>query len=109
MIGSIEDITWRKHIDESIKAEASRLNAVMNTVLDGLITIDSKGTIQTFNPSAARIFGYQPEEVVGKNVKMLMPEPYRGGHDGYLKNYLDTGERKVIGIGRESGRPAQRC
>lgn len=77
------------------------LKAVMNTVLDGLIIIDSKGTIQSFNPSAEAIFGYVSEDVIGKNVKMLMPEPYHSGHDGYLHNYLTTGEKKVIGIGRE--------
>jgi PAS domain S-box-containing protein len=77
----------------------------MNTVLDGLIIIDHKGAIQSFNPSAERIFGYAAGEVIGKNVRMLMPEPYHCGHDGYLKNYLDTGDKKVIGIGREvSGR-----
>lgn len=76
-------------------------HAVMNTVLDGLIIIDSHGIIQSFNQAAVRIFGYAPEEVIGQNVKILMPNPYRDGHDGYLKNYLDTGDKKVIGIGRE--------
>lgn len=100
-VGIVRDITERKTNEDKIKSEAIRLAAVMNTVLDGLITIDSHGSVQSFNQSATRIFGYQPEEVIGKNVKMLMPEPYRGGHDGYLKNYLDTGDKKVIGIGRE--------
>lgn len=101
MVGSIEDISWRKQIEENIKSETIRLTAVMNTVLDGLITINHQGIIHSFNRSAERIFGYTPEEVIGQNVKMLMPEPYRGGHDGYLTHYMDTGERKVIGIGRE--------
>jgi PAS domain S-box-containing protein len=70
-------------------------------VLDGLITIDGFGTIHSFNPAAVRIFGYTPEEVIGQNVKILIPEPYHAGHDGYLAHYLHTGERKVIGIGRE--------
>lgn len=81
--------------------KSAQLEAVMNTVLDGLITIDSQGYIQSFNPAAVRIFGYQPGDVIGKNVKMLMPDPYHSGHDGYIRNYLETGERKVIGIGRE--------
>ncbi len=92
-------------VAEGAKADGEYLQAVMNTVLDGLITIDAKGTVQTFNPASVRIFGYQPEEVIGRNVKMLMPDPYHTEHDGYLDNYLATGEAKVIGIGREvSGR-----
>lgn len=77
------------------------LSAVMNTVLDGLIIIDAHGLIQSFNPSASRVFGYTVEEVLGKNVNMLMPEPYAEEHDGYLKNYIETHNPKVIGIGRE--------
>lgn len=95
--------------DNSIATEEAKnllpgdvsLVAVMNTVLDGLIIIDKVGTIQAFNPSAVRIFGYVPEEVIGENVKMLMPEPYCSEHDGYLSNYLASHEAKVIGIGRE--------
>lgn len=101
MVGSIEDITWRKESESRTKDEASRLQAVMNTVLDGLITINSRGIIQSFNPSSSRIFGYKPEEVIGKNVKMLMPEPDQGRHDSYIGNYHKTGIAKIIGIGRE--------
>lgn len=79
----------------------SHLQIVMNTVLDGMIIINDEGIIQSFNSAAERIFGYSPEEVRGQNVKMLMPDPYHTEHDGYLKNYLETGDRKVIGIGRE--------
>ena len=77
------------------------LQTVMETVLDGLIIIDSKGRIETMNTSAVRIFGYTTDEVSGKNVSMLMPEPYRSEHDGYLSHYHNTGEKKVIGFGRE--------
>lgn len=77
------------------------LQTVLQTVLDGLLVIDAKGTIQSFNAAAVKIFGYEPEEVIGRNVKMLMPEPYHSSHDTYLHNYLTTGEKKVIGIGRE--------
>jgi two-component system, LuxR family, sensor kinase FixL len=77
------------------------LQTVLNTVLDGLITIDSNGTIETFNAAAARIFGYGEDEVIGQNVKMLMPDPYHAEHDKYLSNYMGGGKAKVIGIGRE--------
>ena len=79
--------------------------AIFDTVLDGMIVIDTSGIVQCINPAAVRIFGYAPEEVVGQNIRILMPEPYHGEHDGYIANYVATGERKVIGIGREvSGR-----
>lgn len=100
-VGTVRDISERKASERRLKEEAARMYAVMNTVLDGLITIDEKGTIQTFNPASSRIFGYQSDEVIGQNVKMLMPEPYHTGHDGYLHNYMTTGDAKVIGIGRE--------
>jgi len=87
--------------NERIKHEAIRNSTVMNTVLDGVLTINASGTIETINPAGLRLFGYEPGEVVGKNVKMLMPSPYHDAHDGYLNNYLKTGDRKVIGIGRQ--------
>ena len=78
-----------------------RLQAILNTVVDGIITIDERGTVQAVNPAAVRIFGYTAEEMVGENVKMLMPSPYREEHDDYLVNYQQTGEAQIIGIGRE--------
>jgi PAS domain S-box-containing protein len=83
------------------RERADRL-AIFNTVVDGIITIDHDGIIKTLNPAVANLFGYCPEEVIGRNVKMLMPEPYRSEHDMYLVNYLETGQAKIIGSsGRE--------
>ncbi|GAB1269292.1 hypothetical protein NBRC116493_25450 [Aurantivibrio infirmus] len=79
----------------------SKLLAIINNVVDGIITISEKGIVETLNPAALDLFGYSKEEVIGNNVKMLMPSPYRDNHDDYLKNYLNTGTAKIIGIGRE--------
>jgi len=78
-----------------------RMLSVVNHVIDGIISIDEHGTIFTFNPAAERIFGYRAAEVIGQNVRILMPEPDRSAHDRYLLNYLTTGRAKIIGIGRE--------
>ncbi len=81
--------------------DQSRLKAIIETAVDGIITIDTEGRMESANPAAARIFGYEPEEMIGRNVHMLMPEPDHGLHDGYIKRYMQTGEGQIIGKGRE--------
>lgn len=83
------------------KVGAIPIDIIMDTVLDGFIIIDQRGIIRSFNSAATNMFLYQPEEVIGKNVKVLMPSPYKEEHDQYLTNYATTGERKIIGIGRQ--------
>src|SRR5690606_12805049 len=69
--------------------------------VDGVIIIDAHGIVQTFNRACERLFGWRAEEVEGRNVSMLMPSPDREAHDGYIERYLRTGEKRIIGIGRE--------
>ncbi|WP_257449184.1 PAS domain S-box protein [Archangium lipolyticum] len=95
------DVSKRKQAEQALRETTQRLQAILETAVDGIITIDERGTIQNLNPATVRIFGYSPEELIGQNVSILMPEPYRGEHDGYMANYLRTGVRKVIGLGRE--------
>lgn len=81
--------------------DKQRLAAIIDTAIDGIITIDEKGLMDTVNPAAAKLFGYEPREMIGQNISMLMPEPHRSLHDAYLARYLQTDEAKIIGIGRE--------
>lgn len=90
----IRDIADHRREDEALRS-------VLEHVLDGIITIDDQGRVQSFNPAAENLFDYQAAEVLGQNVKMLMPDPYHSEHDGYISNYLRTGEARIIGIGRE--------
>jgi len=80
---------------------ASELQTIVDAAVDGIVKISEKGIILSFNDSAERIFGYCADEVLGQNVKMLMPNPHQDAHDGYLKNYIRTGEGQIIGQGRE--------
>jgi len=88
--------------EESTEFSAELLKAVLDTVVDGIITINDRGIILSLNPAALKIFGYSEAELIGRNVSVLMPSPYREEHDGYIDNYHRTGRAKIIGIGREA-------
>jgi len=100
-VGVIHDLTERKQAEKALRDSAERIRAVVETAVDGVILIDSHGTIRMFNPACEKLFGYTAAEALGKNVKLLMPDPYQREHDSYLKNYRETGEARIIGIGRE--------
>jgi PAS domain S-box-containing protein len=86
---------------EGVRESEARYRSLFEIAVYGVLTIDERGTIESANPAAEQLFGYSGNELIGRNVSMLMPEPYRREHDSYLGNYLRTGERKIIGIGRE--------
>ncbi len=96
-----DEITERKQAEEKLRQSETRIRTLVDNVVDGIITINEHGIIDSFNPAAEQIFGYHADEVIGKNVNMLMPEPYRSEHDSYIQNYKATGIAKIIGIGRE--------
>jgi PAS domain S-box-containing protein len=97
----VRDITERKAVERTMQENAQYTQTILNKVIDGIITIDSRGIVQSINLAGENIFGYAADEIVGKNVNILMPEPYRSEHDGYLQNYHATGVPRIIGAGRE--------
>ena len=106
--GALSWVGGRLHRSGSEAAERTRelvareahLQSILDTIPEAMVVIDEQATIQSFSLAAERLFGYSPRETIGKNVKMLMPSPYREAHDGYVSRYLMTGERRIIGIGR---------
>ena len=97
IIGASSDITQLKHAEEELRSSESRLKTVFDSVGEGVITADEKGTIFMVNSAVSRIFGYNADELTGRNLSMLMPEPYIGEHDGYIENYVRTGVGAIVG------------
>ncbi len=95
------DITERRRAEFALRSKEARWRAVIDAAVDGIVVIDSRGAIEAFNPAAERMFGYAEGEVLGRNVNLIMPSPYHEEHDGYIRRYLETGEQKIIGQGRE--------
>ncbi len=99
--GILHDLSDRVRLEERLRASEARWRSVVESAVDAIIVIDARGHIEAFNPAAERLFGYSEQEVVGRNVSLLMPSPYHDEHDGYLARYLATGVQKIIGLGRE--------
>jgi PAS domain S-box-containing protein len=96
-----KDLSERIEKEISLRTSESKLRALIAGAIDGIITINQEGIMDSVNPATTKLFGYEKEELIGKNVSMLMPEPFRSHHDGYLLNYIKTSVKKIIGIGRE--------
>ncbi|WP_444846630.1 sensor histidine kinase [Duganella caerulea] len=101
VLATVRDITERKLAEQALQESEARMRAIFETAVDAIITIDERGVLERLNPAAERMFGYAEAEVAGRNVSMLMPQPHRAQHDGYLAHYRETGEKRIIGKGRE--------
>lgn len=99
--GVIHDISDLKRAEKAVLDSQRQLDAIINNAVDGIITINERGIMQIVNPAAAQLFGYKPEELIGQNIGMITPSPHKTQHDSYINKYIATGERKIIGIGRE--------
>lgn len=94
------DITAARRAQAALREREAHLQSVLDTVPDAMVVIDTRGVMQSFSATAEKLFGYSASEAVGKNVSILMPQPYRGHHDSYLARYMATGEKRIIGVGR---------
>lgn len=94
------DVTESRAAQTALVEREAHLQSVLDTVPDAMVVIDTQGIMQSFSTAAEKLFGYRPEEAVGQNVSILMPEPYRSQHDAFLSRYLATGEKRIIGMGR---------
>lgn len=103
--GIVHDLSARVRLEEQLRRSEAQWRAVIESAVDGIVVIDERGRIESFNPAAERLFGYTERELLGQNIDILMPSPYHEEHDGYLARYLATAEPHIIGSGREvSGR-----
>jgi two-component system, LuxR family, sensor kinase FixL len=98
--GVIFSIHERRLAEDESRAREAHLRSILDTVPDAMVVINERAQIKSFSAAAVRQFGYAPNEVLGHNISLLMPEPYRSQHDAYMARYLATGERRIIGIGR---------
>jgi two-component system sensor kinase FixL len=99
--GILHDLSARVRLEDQLRGSEARWRSIIESAVDAIVVIDARGHVEALNPAAVRLFGHPESDVIGRNVSMLMPSPYREEHDGYLARYLATGEARIIGIGRE--------
>ena len=97
---SFQDITAQRATENKLSQAASILKSILKTIPDAMVVIDETGLISSFSATAEKMFGYEHDEIIGQNVRLLMPEPFRSSHDDYLQHYIETDEKRIIGIGR---------
>ncbi|PHR15246.1 MAG: PAS domain-containing sensor histidine kinase [Sphingopyxis sp.] len=97
---SFQDLSALNNAESKLNQANSILKSILKTIPDAMVVIDEEGVISSFSATAEKMFGYDQREIIGKNVEILMPEPYKAAHDGYMQRYLQTGEKRIIGIGR---------
>jgi len=98
---SLRRIAEQKRIEQALRESEQRMRVILNTAADAIITIDQRGIVQSVNAATVKMFGYSRDELVGHNIKLLIPPPYHDEHDGYIARYLETGEARILGVGRE--------
>src|SRR5262245_28426142 len=103
-----DDVTDVQRVGAALRASEERYRSIVDSAVDAILVIDRRGRIEAFNAAAERLFGYTAAEAIGRNVNILMPEPYHSEHDHYMARYFTTGEKRIIGIGREVSRSEER-
>ena len=101
MTGTVQDITAHKHAELAWRESEARMRSIFESAIEGIVVIDEKGRIESVNAALLQLLGYEAHELIGQNISLIMPEPYRANHSHYLANYLVTGKRVIIGSGRE--------
>ncbi|NKN00665.1 hybrid sensor histidine kinase/response regulator [Rhizobium leguminosarum] len=100
VIQANSDVTALRRAEETVRSREAHLSSILETVPDAMVVIDQKGIVMSFSKAAEKLFGLTSDQICGRNVSELMPNPYRDAHDGYIGHYLETGEKRIIGYGR---------
>lgn len=101
MTGTVQDITEHKRAESAWRESETRMRSIFESAVEGIVVIDERGRIESVNGALLHLLGYETHELIGQNISMIMPQPYRDNHPSYLAKYLVTGKRVIIGSGRD--------